>query len=98
MQSKSLLMGKNGTPGSKEKLFHFYPIFCISTWDKYGTQNERQEDTLAFRNSVTVKIEIIVYLDDSNLFTFHLFRAPILTSQILVSRNKYRKFGRVIII
>ena len=55
-------------------------------------------DTLAYRNSATVKIDIIVYLDDSNLFTFHLFRAPILMSQILVSRNKYRKFGRVIII
>ena len=85
-------------PVLKKNCSIFTPFFCISTWGKYGTQNEKQVDTLAYRNSATVKIDIIVYLDDSNLFTFHLFRAPILMSQILVSRNKYRKFGRVIII
>ena len=55
-------------------------------------------DKLAFRNLATVKIEIIVYLDDPHLFRFQLFKVPILMSQISLSRNKDGNFGKVIII
>ena len=57
-------------PVLKKNCSIFTRFFCISTWGKCGTQNEGQADTPAFRNSATVKIEIIVYLNDSNLFTF----------------------------